>query len=152
MTTDANAAPTPWLCELFQLAPRVIRLTDALLRELSPPVSYRQFRLLERIADGQTTLTQIGRMATLTLPSISEALDVLARKELVERRLDGDDRRSSQLALTPLGRIILDEGNKVLGELSDELLEGVPASDRQRLREVLGLIDERIGESHQHRR
>lgn len=142
------------MTELFQLAPKVIRVTDAVLRELAPPVTYRQFRLLDWIADGQTTLTRIGRVSTLALPSISEALDVLARKQLIERRLDGDDRRSAQLVLTPLGRRILDEGNKVLGELSDGLLEGVPVSDRERIREVLGVVDERIGEriGERHRR
>lgn len=145
MTSDAEPPATdPWLTELFHLAPRIIRVTDAALRGLSPPLTYRQFRLLQRISQGHTTLTQIGRVATLSLPSISEALDVLAGKQLIDRRQDGDDRRSSRLLLTPLGRSLLEDGNSVLAELSDELLEGVDDDDRRLVRDVLGVVGERV--------
>jgi DNA-binding MarR family transcriptional regulator len=118
---------------LFELAPRLTRLENAVLRSVDPPLTFRQYRLLERVADGYTTVTALGRLATITLPAISESVDVLVRKGLLERRANEQDRRESNLHLTAPGTRALEQANALLAETAQRILNGVPGRRRPTL-------------------
>lgn len=128
---------------LFELAPRLTRLENAALRAVDPPLTFRQYRLLQRVADGYTTVTALGRLATITLPAISESVDVLVRKELLDRRASERDRRESNLSLTPTGVRALDQANDLLAEIAQTILSGVSARRRPTLaRDARRVIDQ----------
>ena len=128
---------------LFELAPRLTRLENAVLGSLTPPLTFRQYRLLERVSQGHTTVTALGRLATITLPAVSESVDVLVRKGLLDRRSSDRDRRESNLHLTPEGERCLEEAIELLAETASQILVGVPARRRATLaRDVRAVIDE----------
>lgn len=104
-----------------------------MLRSVDPPLTFRQYRLLERVADGFTTVTALGRLATITLPAISESVDVLVRKGLLDRRANEQDRRESNLHLTTAGTHALEQANALLAQTAQQILTGVPARRRATL-------------------
>lgn len=104
-----------------------------MLRSVDPPLTFRQYRLLERVADGYTTVTALGRLATITLPAISESVDVLVRKGLLDRRANEQDRRESNLYLTPAGTHALEQANAMLADTAQQILTGVPTRRRATL-------------------
>lgn len=138
-TTDVSAA-----LRLFELAPRVTRMENAVLAEVSPPLTFRQFRLLGRIDEGYTTITRLGRVATISMPAISESVEGLVKKSLVRRSVDPNDRRSATLALTEAGAEALAAGEMLLTAAAERLLEDIAKSRRGPLESDLTSIDERV--------
>ena len=131
---------------LFELAPRLTRLENSVLKGISPPLTFRQYRLLRRVADGYTTLTAIATRGTLAISAISVSLDALARKGLLVRRVDDSDRRSAQLEITADGMRALVQGQERLDELARSLLHGLSDERRQQLRADVEKIGGRVSE------
>jgi DNA-binding MarR family transcriptional regulator len=112
---------------LLEIAPRLTRLENTVLGELDPPLTFRQYRFLERVSQGHTTITALGRLATITLPAVSESVDVLVRRGLLARSPSERDRRESHLTVTAAGSSALIAAREVLDELAATLLTGVSA-------------------------
>jgi DNA-binding MarR family transcriptional regulator len=129
---------------LFELAPRLTRLENAVLRDVTPPLTFRQYRILQRVAQGRTTLTALGRLATISLPAVSESVEGLVRKGLLRRRVDADDRRAVNLQLTKSGQRALDTAERLLVEAAQRLLDGVPVRRRVALEADVRRITERV--------
>lgn len=128
---------------LFELAPRLTRLENEVLRSVDPPLTFRQYRLLGRVAAGYTTVTALGRLATITLPAISESVDVLVRRGLLARRANEQDRRESNLHLTETGTRALAQAQGLLAETAERILTGVPGRRRPTLtKDVRRVIDQ----------
>ena len=133
---------------LFEMAARLIRLENTVLRAATPSVTLRQFRLLRRVAEGYVTPTAIADRSTLSLPTISRSLDALVQKSLVRRRIQSHDRRSYRLAITPEGERVLADSRRILGVLAARLTESLPDRRREELlhdvvainRQVTGLL------------
>ena len=138
-STDVAAA-----LRLFDLAPRVTRLENAVLAESDPSLTFRQYRLLTRISEGLNTITQLGRIATISLPAISESVEGLVRKGLVVRTTDTNDRRAVNLALTEAGEHARAMGESLLADAAADLLAELPADARQRLASDLEVVGERV--------
>lgn len=132
---------------LFELAPRLTRLENAVLRSVEPPLTFRQYRLLERISAGYTTVTALGRLVTITLPAISESVDVLVRKGLLDRRANEQDRRESYLRLTAAGEQALEQASGLLTETAQQILTGVPARRRPTLARDTRRVIEQVTDS-----
>lgn len=129
---------------LFELAPRLTRLENAVLQDVDPALTFRQYRILRRVVEGETTITAIGRHATITLPAISESVDGMVRKGLLERHTDVRDRRAAHLVLTDAGRRALDEAQRRLDVLAETILEGMSPRRRQQLRRDTSLVRDRV--------
>ena len=116
---------------LFELAPRLTRLENAVLRDVDPPLTFRQYRILRRVAEGRTTLTALGKLATISLPAVSESVEGLVRKGLLHRTADLHDRRAVQLELTPEGEKALARAQELLEEAARDLLAGLMVADQR---------------------
>ena len=127
LDVDRKLASDPPLFEFFEMAPRLNRLLDGHYQTLVPPITFGQYRTLRRIDEGYDTLTAITSVATLSMPAISERIEVLVRKGLLRRRVNRRDRRSATLLLTPDGLRVLDEGYDLMHEVSAELLRELDA-------------------------
>ncbi len=141
MTEEEGAPAGLWL---FELAPRLTRLENAVLQEVEPPLTFRQYRILRRVTEGRRTITAIGQHATISLPAISESVDGLVRKGLLERRPDTKDRRAANLVLTEAGLRTLDEADARLDALAEEILGDLSARRRAQLRRELSRVSGRV--------
>jgi len=131
---------------LLELAPRLTRLENSVLGDVDPPLTFRQYRLLERISQGHTTITALGRLATITLPAVSESVDVLVRKGLLARGPSARDRRESHLAVTEPGLRALSAARAALDDLASTVLSGVLPRRRTTLARDVRAVSARVTE------
>lgn len=131
---------------LFDIAPRLTRLENQSLRDVGPGLTFRQYRILCRVEEGNRTVTAIGRLATLSLPAISESTEGLVRKGLLEREVDASDRRSAQLALTEAGRLAMLEADTVLDELAEELVAELDERSLVELERAISKVAARVAD------
>lgn len=118
----------------------VARLERAIRSEINDRVGphglttmqFTTLSILER--GGELSNAQLARRAYMTPQSMSEALDALERKGLVERMPHPSHRRVFPAALTPKGRKVLEACNTAVDELEREMLIDLTARQTQSLR------------------
>ena len=107
--------------------------------DLTPP----QAGLLRAVAldpgrSQQAIARQLGTPATRLVALV----DDLERRGLVQRRRNPDDRRLYAVDLTEAGRALMARIGRVAHEHDNALLDGLDATERERLRELLSRIAE----------
>ncbi len=123
--------------ELLLLAvSRMNRLQIDELGKLDTPLTLRQYRILQRISQGHTSLSELGKLAHRSLPTMSESTDGLIRRKLLTRRVLASDRRSVVLSLTKSGERALAAGNALMEELSEGFFARLPATKRTVLEQI----------------
>lgn len=103
---------------LMRLGTRLYRLQVEALESLSLPLSVRQYRILDRIDRGISSMTELAALARRRLPTISKSADSLVRQGLLTREHSPTDRRVVALMLTAYGRQILAEALQSQRELA----------------------------------
>ncbi|HET8956067.1 MAG TPA: MarR family winged helix-turn-helix transcriptional regulator [Solirubrobacterales bacterium] len=101
---------------------------------LNPPL----FRVLNLVdaAEGRSQQA-IGQAIEVPASRMVALVDELEQEGLVERRPDPEDRRVRALYLTKKGRKALTCGREIAKRHEDELTQGLGASDRKRLLDLL---------------
>jgi MarR family transcriptional regulator, organic hydroperoxide resistance regulator len=125
---------------LVSVSARLNRLYGRVLGQLDPPLTFRQHRLLRRIDEGHTSMAALAAFGNLTVPTVSESVEGLVRRGLLNRQENPQNRRSILLTLTPAGREAKEAGDAVLATASDRLLRAVPEEHRQVLHESLAAV------------
>jgi DNA-binding MarR family transcriptional regulator len=125
---------------LVAVAARLTRLYGKVLTQLETPLTFRQQRVLMRVREGHTSMATLAGLANLTVPTVSEGIDVLVRRELMTRTENPENRRSMLLRLTPLGERALDEADAALDEVNRILLTEVAPDQLAVLHKALGSI------------
>jgi DNA-binding MarR family transcriptional regulator len=64
-------------------------------------------------------------------------IDELEAKSLANRRPHPADRRAREVAITPKGRLLLEQGRHMAIQVEDEVLRGLTSGERRQLRELL---------------
>ena len=94
--------------------PRWARFLGQELEQLDPPLSVRQFLVLQRIDAGTSRTTDLARAVRVTSPTMTRVIDRLVEIGFVRREADQDDRRAIRLGLTPAGRRVLARHSRTL--------------------------------------
>jgi DNA-binding MarR family transcriptional regulator len=102
-----TAQPQTAARELLHVVMLVMRTVAAEMRRSRRPLAPTQMGSLMRIAAGPCTMSELARHMAVSLPTISKSVDMLVRREWVERWADKRDRRQSMVRLTPRGRRVL---------------------------------------------
>jgi DNA-binding MarR family transcriptional regulator len=87
---------------------------------------------------------QLARRSLITPPAMLEVLASLERRGLVERHSDPAHARIRRAELTEEGTRTLRASAREIERLSDELLESVPAGDRDAVRRGLVAVMNRL--------
>lgn len=103
---------------LIRLGSRLHRMQVERLAALSTPVSVRQYRILDRVDQGNTSLGRLARLARRRPSTISKSADSLVRQGLLTRTEGAEDRRLVVLRLTPAGAALLGEARAEISELA----------------------------------
>lgn len=125
---------------LVSVSARLNRLYGRVLGQLEVPLTFRQHRLLRRIGEGHSSLASLAAFGNLSIPTVSESVEGLVRRGLIERRENPRSRRSALLELTPAGRAAKVAGDAALSDVSDHLLGGIPEDRRSLLEESLSSV------------
>jgi DNA-binding MarR family transcriptional regulator len=81
---------------------------------------------LSRHKDDGMSQSDLARKLDVGKPTIGGLIDRLTERGLVERRLDGDDRRVRKLFITARGYEIISNMSPIAASLNDVFLENVP--------------------------
>ena len=127
---------------LIAIAARLRRLNTNVLASLEIPLTFRQYRTLARVAGGYTSLGQLAARANLTLPTVSETVDGLVRRGLMETRPSDLDRRAIILRVTTAGAAAATAGDLVLREVTETLTLDLSDDKRAQLTELLQIVYE----------
>jgi MarR family transcriptional regulator, transcriptional regulator for hemolysin len=100
-------------------------------------VTVRMYCVLDKAAQGEFTQGQIAEAAWLDKTTMVVTVDELERRGLAERRPSPTDRRARVIAVTPEGRRALERAHGVVQGVYDEVLAGVPKTQREAFSTVL---------------
>ena len=108
---------------LLRLGARLYRLQIEALETSSVPISFRQFRILERVDHGVSSMTELANLARRRLSTVSKSVDSLVRQGLLTRQEAPQDRRTVRLSVTPAGAEVLREVTAAMDDLASWLAE-----------------------------
>jgi DNA-binding MarR family transcriptional regulator len=134
---------------LVSASARLNRLYGRVLGQLGTSLTYRQHRLLRRVTEGHTSLAELAALGNLTVPTVSESVEGLVRRGLLNRQVNPQNRRQMVLSLTAEGRNAKEAGDEALQALNDRLLRVVPDEHRQVLQESLVALYDAATEAFQ---
>ena len=128
--------------QLVSVSARINRTSAVLLSSLDVPLTFRQYRTLTRVMSGFSTLRQLAIRGNLSIPSVSENIDGLVKRGLMETRPSREDRRAITLHITPAGEAAVAAGERVLHDFIESLIAGFTPKQRGDLSELLaGIYD-----------
>ncbi|MFG1941521.1 MarR family winged helix-turn-helix transcriptional regulator [Nonomuraea sp. NPDC048826] len=142
-----------WPMEVVGRVSRLSRLLERGLRELFAEhgLEQHEFDVLATLRRSgppyELTAGALLKAAMVTSGAITNRIDKLERKGLVERLRDSGDRRSVRIRLTEAGRELIDE--LVPRHVANEarLLSGLDAEDRDHLVRLLRQLLESLGDT-----
>jgi DNA-binding MarR family transcriptional regulator len=112
---------------LLRLGSRLHRLYAETIEGLSTPLSVQQYRILDRVGLGVSSLSQLAELARRQPPTSSKSVDSLVRQGLLARAEAAADRRATALSLTPRGAALLREAHEELDRLGRWLVAAAGA-------------------------
>jgi len=112
---------------LLRLGSRLHRIYAETIEGLSTPLSVQQYRILDRVGLGVTSLSQLAELARRQPPTISKSVDSLVRQGLLARAEAATDRRATALSLTPRGAALVREAHEALDRLARWLVAAAAA-------------------------
>jgi long-chain acyl-CoA synthetase len=95
--------------------------------------------MLLQLAQGDEASTSLARKLAVSAPSVTAVVDGFVNRGAIERTHSEEDRRRVSLALTPIGRALLDEAEAVVSAR----LEGIAneLENEASIRAALGSLD-----------
>ena len=121
-------------------AVRFVRVQGKVLSDLEESLTYPQFITLARIGEGHRSIVALASLGRLTLPTVSQSVDGLVKRDLVSRSQDENDRRLTVLSLTPAGTDAVQAAKDALGTLVDGLVKRLDKDDRRALTTALTVL------------
>jgi MarR family transcriptional regulator, transcriptional regulator for hemolysin len=80
---------------------------------------------------------EIGLAMGIDRSTMVVLIDELEAKGLAKRRPSPKDRRAREVAITPKGRQLLEQGRQMATQVEDEVLQGLTAAERRQLLKLL---------------
>jgi DNA-binding MarR family transcriptional regulator len=106
-------------------------------------ITPRQFGvLLTLYQQGTLTLTELSGHIRVDRSTLGEMINRMAERSLIDKRNNGNDRRSAEVSLAPAGRSVLLEIVAGAAQLQGALLAPLPAEDRAHFMRCMKLIAE----------
>jgi DNA-binding MarR family transcriptional regulator len=157
MTDRAMRAAEQWHQERpdidtfpMQVLGRMGEATQVIMRDYINPF-FARYHLHPGEFDVLATLRRSGEPCALTPTALYEAamissggmtnrLDRLEQAELIERRKNPHDRRGTLVALTPKGRVLIDDMLKPHVENEQRVLAGLTEAEQRQLDHLLGKL------------
>lgn len=105
-------------------------------------ITLSQFILLNFVNDHTDDLSsaQLSRRFNMTPQSMNEVVTTLQRKELIEKKVDADNKRVLRISLTEKGKETLVLCNEMIDGVEKELFGVLSDDDLQQLRALIGVI------------
>jgi DNA-binding MarR family transcriptional regulator len=133
--------------ELLNVALLVMKGVAAELRRSELPLAPAQLGTLMRVATGSCTLSELARHQLVSLPTMSRSVDMLVRRQLLERWIDEEDRRQTLVRLTPQGSRVVAEVKRRSEQHVARILEELSGDEHARVVDALDVLDRVLNNS-----
>jgi DNA-binding MarR family transcriptional regulator len=131
---------------LFTLAPRLVEILDLGAREYG--MSYARGRVVAALAvSGPVLMRALSEAVGVTPRTITGLIDALEVDGWVVRRPHPSDRRATIVALTPAAEVAFAKLNEHYGDLSRDLLSGIPETDLHATLRVIENVAARLDDA-----
>jgi DNA-binding MarR family transcriptional regulator len=100
-------------------------------------VTPRAYCLLATAMQGEYTQTALAQAIGLDETTMVVTIDALERAGLVERRMSSEDRRARVIAVTEAGAEKIAEGERIVDQISEDVLATLPPETRAAFMEGL---------------
>jgi DNA-binding MarR family transcriptional regulator len=141
---DADVAPFAVLSRLTRLARRLQRVRAAAFADAGLEAWEWDVLAALRRADAALTPKELIAQTMVTSGTMTNRIDGLVSRGLVERIANDADRRSTRIRLTDDGLDRVDSALDALLDAEHRLLGDMSHDDRSRLAELLRVIGERL--------
>ncbi|TCQ81036.1 MarR family transcriptional regulator [Ochrobactrum sp. BH3] len=130
----------PCFCILLRQAAR--KSSSVYDQALAPlGINVAQFSLLRKIARAQSiSLTELARLADLDRSTMGRNAKVLQRMDLIEQT-PGEDHRETHIALTAMGRDLVERGAPLWDEAQEEIEAKLGSEGVEQLLTLLRAFD-----------
>lgn len=91
------------------------------------------------------TLVEISNYFNVEKPTITRTVNRLEEMKLIEQ-IPGRDKRERRIQLTDLGVQMYIEGQKIVDEFEQKIMEDIPEDERERARGILLQLQKRLKE------
>jgi DNA-binding MarR family transcriptional regulator len=106
-------------------------------------ITPRQFGvLLTLYQQGTMTLTELAKHICVDRSTLGEMINRMAKRSLISKRDNGNDRRSAEVLLAPVGKTVLLKIVTGAAELQTALLAPLAAEDRAHFMRCMKLVAE----------
>jgi len=132
---DLDCRPMVVIGQIWRTGHLATRAVEANLKQYDLDMAgFDVLLTLRRQADGKAmTPGELARDMMLSPPAMTNRIDRLSARGLVERHADPDDRRALRVALTEAGRAMADQVVETHVALEESLLEGLSQDERDQL-------------------
>lgn len=127
---------------LLATLPRLIKMSMAAGEH--SPVSANRAGVMWQLRERAMRSGELAQRCAMTAPALTEQVDSLTRDRLVRRLEDPNDRRVVLVELTAQGRRELDKYREHMKRRVAQVLGGLPADKRARLRSALADVQDAI--------
>jgi len=110
-SSEINSARQKLVDVFWETVPPLWREVHAHLHAIASEefdVTVEQFHILRHIRQGGTSVSELAKKKRISRPSVSQIVDTLVRRGLVQRTVNAHDRRQILLELTEAGNALLD--------------------------------------------
>lgn len=133
-----------------QLRLVVMRLARRLRQEAAADITLSQFSALSSVERlGPLSLKELAEVERVTPPSMTRISTCLEERGLVERSADAADRRVARLAITSVGRQVLEHSRGRRNAYLAERLRTFSPEDRVALERALPILERLTGENEE---
>jgi DNA-binding MarR family transcriptional regulator len=110
-------------------------------------VSNRGYHVLATARTGEYTQKELAERIGLDKTTMVVTVDELEENGLAERTPSSTDRRARVISVTDAGERTVSQGQKIIDRLQNDVLENLPAKERQVFLEALGsLVKDRLAQ------
>ena len=139
---DLDCRPMAVIGQLWRTSQTAMRAVEANLRQYDLDMAgFDVLLTLRRQGDGRTLSPgDLARDMMMSPPAMTNRIDRLVARGLVERHADPDDRRALRVALTAEGRALADRAVETHLAVEQGLLQGLDQEERDQLAALLARI------------
>src|SRR5262245_20210842 len=130
--TETTRPADPLIDAVLSASRVLVAVAARSLAGVGDDVTLPQYRTLVVLASrGPQSLAGLADALAVTSATATRMCDRLVRKGLVRRRAERDDRRHLRIALTPVGRGLVDAVSERRRDEIAAVVEQIPASERR---------------------
>jgi DNA-binding MarR family transcriptional regulator len=103
-------------------------------------VTFEQFHVLRHVGNGRCTISELATVKRISRSAISQAVDILVKKDMLTRTEGTIDRRFVRLGLTTSGQALLDAVFSETNEWMCQRMFGLCEEELSQLRQGMQIL------------